>query len=38
MDQMGDHLKMNFDYFQMKKWMLQTVRAEKIDETMKWFV
>ena len=23
---------MNFDYFQIKKWMLQTVRAEKIDE------
>ena len=21
MDQMGDHMKMNFDYFQMQKWM-----------------
>ena len=32
MDQMGDHIKMNFEYFQIQKWMLQTVRAEKIDE------
>ena len=23
---------MNFDYFQIKKWLLQTVRAEKVDE------
>ena len=23
---------MNFDYFQIQKWMLQTVRAEKVDE------
>ena len=23
---------MNFDYFQIKKWMLQTVRVEKVDE------
>ena len=28
----GDHMKMNFDYFQIQKWMLQTV--EKVDE--KW--
>ena len=28
----GDHIKINFDYFQMKKWMLQTVRAKKVDE------
>ena len=25
-------MKMNFDYFQIQKWMLQTVRAEKVDE------
>ena len=23
---------MSFDYFQMQKWMLQTARAEKVDE------
>ena len=23
---------MNFDYFQIQKWILQTVRAEKVDE------
>ena len=32
MDQRGDHNKINFDYFQIKKWILQTVRAEKIDK------
>ena len=32
MDQTGDHMKMNFEYFQIQKWMLQTVRAEKLDE------
>ena len=32
MDQRGDHIKMNFGYFQTKKWMLQAVRAEKVDE------
>ena len=32
MDQTGDHMKMNFDYFQIQKWMLQTVRVEKVDE------
>ena len=25
-------MKMNFDYFQIQKQMLQTVRAEKADE------
>ena len=25
-------MKMNFDYFQIQKWMLQTVRAEKVDD------
>ena len=32
MDQKGDHMKMNFGYFQIQKWMLQAIRAEKIDE------
>ena len=32
MDQRGDHIKMNFDYFQIKKMLEQTVRAEKVDE------
>ena len=32
MDQKRDHMKINFDYFQIQKWMLQTVRAEKVDE------
>ena len=32
MDQRGAHMKMNFEYFQTQKWMLQTVRAQKIDE------
>ena len=31
-DQRGDHIKMTFDYIQIQKWMLQTVRTEKIDE------
>ena len=31
-------MKMNFDYFQIQKWMLQTVRVEKIDEKMGSFV
>ena len=26
------HMKMNFNYFQIHKWVLQTVRAEKVDE------
>ena len=25
-------MKMNFEYVQIQKWMLQTVRAEKVDE------
>ena len=28
----GDHMKMNFEHFQIQKWMLQTVRVEKVDE------
>ena len=36
MDQMGDHMKTSFEYFQMQKW--QAVRAEKVDEKMVPFV
>ena len=25
-------MKVNFDYFQIQKWMLQAVRMEKVDE------
>ena len=25
-------MKINFEYFQIQKWMIQTVRAEKVDE------
>ena len=31
MDKMGDHMKINFDYIQIKRWMLRTVRAKKLD-------
>ena len=31
MDQRKDHIKMN-NHFEIKKWTLQTVRAEKLDE------
>ena len=31
MDQRGHHMKMNFEHFQIQKWMLQTVKAEKVD-------
>ena len=34
MDQRGDHMKTNIEYFQIQKWMLQTARAEKVDEKM----
>ena len=30
--QRGDHMKMNFEYFQIQKWILQTVRSEKVNE------
>ena len=38
MDQRGDHMKVNCDYFQIQKWMLQTVRAENDDEKIGTFV
>ena len=38
MNQRGDHMKMNFEYFQIQKWTLQTVRTEKADEKMGLFV
>ena len=28
----GDHMKMNFDYFQIQKWILRIARVEKVDE------
>ena len=39
MDQRGDdHMKMNFDFFQISEWMLETVRVEKVDGKMGSFV
>ena len=32
MDQREDQLKLNFAYFQIQKWMLQTIRGEKGEE------
>ena len=32
MDQRVDHMKMTFEYFQIQKWVLQTVRSKKVDE------
>ena len=29
---MGDHMKMNFEYFQIQKWLLQTIRSKEVDE------
>ena len=31
MEKMGDHMKMNFDYIQIQKWMSRTVRVKKLD-------
>ena len=28
----GDHIKINSEYFQIQKWILQTVRSKKSDE------
>ena len=36
-DQNGPN-EMNFDYFQIQKWILQTVRVEKVAEKMESFV
>ena len=38
MNQKGDHMKMNLEIFQIQKWMLQTVSAEKVDKKMGSFV
>ena len=32
MAQRGDRMKVNFEYFQIQKWILQTVRSEKVTE------
>ena len=31
LDQRVEHIKMNFNYFQIQKWILHTVRAEKVN-------
>ena len=31
MCKMGYHMKMNFDYIQIQKWMSRTVKAKKLD-------
>ena len=38
MDQTGDHIKVSFEYFKIQKRMLQTIRAEKVDEKVGSFV
>ena len=38
MDQRRGRMKMNFDYFQIQKWLLQTVRVEKVGEKIGSFV
>ena len=38
MDQRGDHMKINFEYFQIQKWMLLILTVEKVDEKMGSFV
>ena len=38
MDQREGDMKMNFNYFQIQKWMLQTVRMEKVDGKIGSFV
>ena len=32
MDQRRDHMKTNFEYFQIQKWILQSVKPEKVDK------
>ena len=34
----GDHMKMNFKYFQIQKWKLQTVATGKVEEKKYSFV
>ena len=33
-----DHMKVNFENFQIQKWILQKVRSEKVDEKIGSFV
>ena len=35
MDQRGDPMRNDFDNFQIQKWALQTVRAQKVNKK-KW--
>ena len=32
MDQRRDYIETNFEYFQIQKWILETLRSEKVDE------
>ena len=32
MNQSGDPMKMNFDNFQIQKWISETIKAQKVDE------
>ena len=38
MEHRGDYMKINFAYIQIHKWILQTVKAEILDEKMESFV
>ena len=38
MDQRGVPMKMNFENFQIQKWIFQTFRAQKVDKKMGSFV
>ena len=38
MDQRVNYMKKNLEYFQIQKWILQTVSSEKVDEKMGSFV
>ena len=38
MGQNSNHIKMNLDYIQIQKWMLQKLRSQKVDEKKGSFV
>ena len=38
MDQGGNHMKKNFEYFQIQKWVLQILRVKKLDKKWSHFV
>ena len=37
-DEKGDYMKMNFEYFQIQKWVLKLVRLEKVPKKIGSFV